>query len=554
MNKKLIIGILGAVVAVAALLWIIFGGSKKDDYASVIPEDAVLVARIAPVELLQKNDIELDELADKVGDSKRFVKMCMSYLKGCGIDVTRPFYFFVDGNACLGACFAISNAKDFRSVLKTEMQADVEQEDDYNWVKINHKGYLCFDDEKALFFVDPRSIPVTKSDIIDMMKQDKDKSVMKTKLYQQLVDCNKSLAMNMDYSAMMDIAKAIIDSPEMASVSAVSMLLPDCNLLCTSDIEGSKVTITADLFPNSDKAEKELDEYLGSLPEIKATLTDKGLKTPIAWACINFPGPKILDFVKKIPGSEQVLEEITKQFDLSTMLNSFDGDVTVAINNNFEDPEPEVLMMATTVNNQYVNVLNSFKDKMNGDVALINDGGSNFHITRKTWDYSQVIEANESNLFDDMDDEDDYFDELDELTDDDYGFDEEKIVPQATAVSKTVAYLSNIDNILVISNKQELQNMAGKDSEAMSAYKSDMKGCNFYGVIEFSPIIMQLSKETSNMQQQMIVQSLSKFKNIVTKLKGRHCEISLNTKDDKKVVDVILDLVKNIPGAAVYSR
>lgn len=558
MNKKLILGCLAAVVACAALVWFIFGRSKKDDYCSVIPQDAVLVARMAPAEFLEKNGIALDELADKVGEGRRFVKMGLSYLKGCGIDITRPFYFFVDDNACIGMCAAVSDVKDLKSVIKTEMHSEILDENGYNWVNVgNGCSWLCFDSDKALIYGNPRNISVMREDIVSLMKQDADKSVLNTDLYKQLIDSNKSFAANLDYAAAMDIVKSLAgNSSEMAALTATGLLMPPSNILFGLDAEGSKVMYTADVFPKDSKAEKEYDELMSKVPNIKGDLVCKGLKNPLAWMCFNFPGNDLLAFVKQIPGAEEALTQVSQKVDIATLLGSFNGDVTLSVNNDLSASDPEFLLIASTENNKYVGVLNTLTTIGGSDVAIVSDGGSTFHITQKQYDWTSAFEGYDvDDITDDIDDyaieeeEDDYFADLDELTDDE--LEPEYINPShatpANTTIKTVAYIFNKDNLFMLTNSENIKNTPRFDSSVAESYKSDMKGCKFYGFIDIQEFVKQVKlQENIDERGAAILRVLKGLKDVVAKATDRHFELTLNTMDDKNFVEFVCDAIQAV--------
>lgn len=558
MNKKLILGCLAAVVACAALVWFIFGRSKKDDYCSVIPQDAVLVARMAPAEFLEKNGIALDELADKVGESRRFVKMGLSYLKGCGIDITRPFYFFVDGNACIGMCAAVSDVKDLKSVIKTEMHSEILDENGYNWVNVGSgDAWLCFDSDKVLFYGNPRNISVMQEDIVSLMKQDADKSVLSTDLYKQLIDSKKSFAANLDYAATMDIVKSLAGSSgDMAALTATALLMPPCNMLFGLDAEGNKVQYTADVFPKDSKAEKEYDELMSKVPSIKGDLVGKGLKNPLAWMCFNFPGKDLLDFVMQIPGAEETLAQVSQKVDIATLLGSFNGDVTLSVNNDLSASDPEFLLIASTENNKYVGVLNTLTTIGGSDVALVSDGGSTFHITQKQYDWTSAFEGYDvDDVTDDIDDyaieeeEDDYFDDLDELTDDELVPEYVDPTPAAPAntTTKTVAYIFNKDNLFMLTNSENIKNTPRFDSSVAEIYKSDMKGCKFYGFIDIQEFVKQVKlQENIDEKGATILRVLKGLKDVVAKATDRHVEVTLNTMDDKNFVEFVCDAIQAV--------
>jgi len=546
MNKKIAIIGLALIAVVAAAAYFIFGGAKKDDYCNVIPKDAIMVARIAPAEFLEKNNLSIEELAERAGAPARFVKMGMSYIEGSGIDITRPFYFFADANANIGAVIALNDAKEFKSLLETEGHMKVLKDGSQNYVQMGDDAFLCFDDSKALFYGNPKGH--LKEGMMDkLMNQKADESILNEKLYEQLIDAKKSFAINLEYKTCFDMLKDFIPayaSPaDMAAFNAATMVIPDCNALMTWDIEDDKAQFCTDVYPNSDKAEKEYEELISKMTPIDGALCDKGLDTPMAWMVFNFPGKSIREIVKQIPGLEDALKELPEGVDLYGTLEGLSGDISLALNNNLEGDSPEFLLMAKPAQEpekimKTVNDLMQFAAEKNSDVNFIKDDANNFRLAKMDYTYDW------DSYYENMDDE---FAELDEYTEDEPVELGPKKIDKGM---KDMAFIQQNNGVIALSNAKSLVAKAGKESSAMKAYKSDMKGCYFYAVVDFQTIADVVNTKVENDKQAMAIKSMKNFKDLVIKAEARHAEVTCSTEGGKKFVDVVLDIASNAVNGA----
>lgn len=546
MNKKIAIIIAGVLcLAVAATVaYFIFGRSPKDEFCSVIPRNAVMVGRLAPMEFLEKNDLTLEEAAERAGVPSRFVKMAQSYLENSGIDITRPIYFFADEKLNFGGVVKLNDAKEFKSLLETEGKMKVKKDGDLNYAILIPNAFICFDDEKAMFYANANG-KVKEAMMDKLMNQKADESVMGEKIFKQLVDANKSFAVNLEYKAYMDVMKDYGNAADMGALSALNMIVPDCNALITWDINDDKAILATDIYPNSDKAEKELDELLNKLTPIKGDLCDKGLTNPVAWMVFNFPSKSVNEMVKQIPGLDVALAQIGQEIDIEGTLNCLSGDVTVALNNNLDAQIPEFLLMAQTQMEPSALVktlgqVAQLSDARSSDVNLVQDDSNNYRVTKLTYDWYN----------DESDEEVDEFDAFDEYIDDDY---EEPIFAPAPINQRgeDVAFIRVDYNCLIASNNKALMDNANKKSDAMKAYKGDMKGSIFYAVVDFQAFCeaFQTSKMAESATKDpttfVLVKTLKNFKDITIKAEKRHVEMVCTTMNGKKFLDIVLDACYN---------
>ncbi len=539
MSKKLIFACSAlAALVVAVVAFFVLRGPGKDSYCSVIPENALMVARLSPSELLLKNGLDIKDLVDNSGMKGADKKKLSQFLK-CGVDFTSPFYFFMDENANVGVAFGMDDAKDLKNFLEDELDMDVDDDEGFYTVEVDRSACLCFSDDKGLFFGSTQG-RVDMDDALDLMDQKAEESILETKLYEQLIGSRKSAAMNINYGNFLDAVSRFANSSEREAMGMVSAVMPDCNMLMTLDIDGSEAMFTTDIYPNTDKAKKDLDKMMEAYPAIEGTLAEVGLKNPLAWCTFNFPGPKVMDLIKQVPGIENVLREIEQEIDLNTLLGSFDGDVSLALNNNLDSPEPEVLLVATTKNNKYVKVIEELTNKGDG-VKMVSDGGNDFHLVRKSYSYIYFDEVDTLGYDDDYDFDDDYYD----YDDEDYYEPEPDLIYDEEETEETLAYVANKDGKMILTNAESLKNSGTKSSSALEDYKSELKGSSFFGFVNVKEILKQAKKNSvSGSQGSKALKIWDDAKDLTLTVKKTHAEMVFRMDNDTKIFSKILESIK----------
>lgn len=538
MKKKIIIAGVAGVTLIAGLVWFLLGRLGKESYCSAIPKDALMVARFAPVEFMEKNNLEVKDLTDRLGLQDRLGQNIEDFLKS-GVDVTQPVYLFMDeGNSLsFGVVFCLDNAGSFEEYLESN-GTKVRKDKGLYWADNDSFSCLCFDDDKALLYA-VTSGSVDNNHVRKLMEQDEKKSILGTKMFQQLTDCGKCLAMNMNTTSMNSLMREYMTGEEgLSAFSAVSMVLPDCNVLVAVDAEDDELKLTADMFPNSEQAEKDMQLLLGQYPSIQGSLTGTGLENPLAWMCFNFQGQKILDMAKGTM-LDNALRQADEAFGLSDALGSFDGDVTLSLDKGLGE-RPSFLMLAEVKDDNYVSSLKKLVGQTGADFHLVHEGGSNFHLTQTLREASAPVGA----LADDDDDEWGYdFDDIDEYTDDDFDAQEREVVPARALGEETMAYLGRQGNCCVLTNNPALMQKAGAQTQALRDIQDDVKGCLFYMYVDTQAMSHEFqggySTAPSRMVGDLLGRVLGSFSRLTVFSKDRHAEMTLKTKDGQKITELI---------------
>lgn len=520
-NKKIVYGLVGglAAVVVAATAWF-FLRSKKDAYCNVIPKTAVMVARISPVELFTKNDLTMDDIMKSFGVDKSDKKEIKKFLES-GIDFTSAFYLFVNDDASGGLVFGMSDADDLKEYLEKndnmDVDVDLDKETGYYTVELDKdEVYFCFNDKKALLYVSAdRNADV--DDVLKLMDQDDDESILDTELYEQLIECDKSMAMNMSVRGALEAIKAQMGSGsrDAKELGVILKTVPDCNMLLAMDIINTEAKATFDIFPNSDDAKKDLDKMMGIASTVSGDLTNCGIKHPLAWCTFAFPGKKIYDGLKKVPFVADELKNIERELDVRGFLSSFNGDVTLALNNDIDGEMPEVLMLAKTENSKYRDVLDYIVEETSGDSErLVSDGGGDYHYVDRhyTTDYDNGY----------------------------YDYDLEEWVYPESYDDRTMFYIGNSNNCLIATNMTEFKNSVGKSS-ALDAYKEDIKGCSFFGFIDIHEIFKLVEdKGGMSSSDKKIFKIWKDAKDMTLLVRGTHGEFTFRMDNGTKIIDAFL--------------
>lgn len=529
MKKKIIFAGIAGVALIAGLVWFLLGRSAKDDsYCSVIPNDAIMLGRVAPMEFLDKNNLKFEELLDRFGMDKSDRQKVEEFMQ-CGADLSSPIYFYLD-KVSFGLTFRVDDAGSLSDYLNKK-GTKLKEKDGFYLKEDNGKSIFCMDDDKALFYYSLEGDASTK-DVMKLMKQDKDKSIMSTDLYKQVEESGKSLTMNMKLKDVNEWTSGYLSSEERLIYSILYPKIPDCNALMTVDAEADEMKFVIDMVPNSDQAKKDLDAMLAEYPSIQGNLMDVGLEKPVYWLCFGIPGKKLQELMDS-PLLTELLPQIANEYDLPGALSSFDGDISLSIDFGGKEHEPRFLLTTKTKNNKYEGSLKTLARNLNADLdlRLVHDGGSSFRLTQ-----SSPIDSGSSY-------DDDYdFDYIDEFVDDEYE-DGDPVCPSTNM--ETIAYLSRQDDILVATNNEALSTRALPKTDALKDIREDAKGCMMYLYIDIQQMLESLDvfADLPSVDRQRM-NLLKQFGHVKAYGKGAHGEMILKTVGGKNIVELAVEMLE----------
>lgn len=540
-SKIILASVFGGAAIVGGALYYALTGNG-DSYCNVIPKETVMIARVSPYELLEKNDLTYDDLFKRFDIPAKIEKKIKRVMEE-SIDAEKPIYFFVDKKVNFGIVFKVRDAEELKKVLEKEGDADVDEKDGYYWITEKKGPVFCFNNEKALFLINPVK-SVKKSTVLALMEQSKDESAMGTQLYEQLVDCKKSMALNINASEFLELiseqAASELNSEQTVALSVAAAAMPDCNLLYTFDIEGEKIQGTMDILPVDEKAEKQLEKYTKLLPTIKGSLIDKGMKDPMAWACMGFSGNDLLKQLDKVSILEEPLREARSEIDIDGIASSFEGDVSLAVT--ISDGEtPAFLVLAETANNKYQGFCDMMAETDLDDYKVMSLGNGNYSILQRDW--SSYFSSQD--YYSDYNDYDDDYGYIDEYVDDDYGYDYS--TPSVRYdYDNPIAFFGNNNNMFYATSDKHMRNISGDTNNSLKDYSNDIKGCLFYGIIDMKQLYKYVNDNAHNREDKQIAAVLKNFESITLRVEPKHADFTVNMKSGTKFFDCMFDLIDEI--------
>lgn len=351
-KKRLIVAAVGLCVAatVAALAWAFSG--KKDSYCSVIPDDAVALARLDFNQFVNEHDIEIKE--------QKYLPLALvaQMIKTSGVDFSKPIYAFACSERKSGAVIPIKDIELFRDFLKNNgyISFTLSQAKGYDWAMSGQYAAI-FDNEKCLLMTGVGMN--VRNELVELMEQDEDDSVLDESLYENISGCKKPFAAIISMQEVLEsvdasvLKEADIDEDEL-----------DMDVLISFDAKKEKATLAIDLFGNSRAARKAIDSKTALMENLKGTYINAIDSDPLLW--LSFGGLKNLsDQVKNVP---QLQEFKQMGIDVEHLLSSFSGEAAVIVPNN--NPN-QAILLAEVENNNVLDIIKQAETLSMGQVKFV---------------------------------------------------------------------------------------------------------------------------------------------------------------------------------------
>lgn len=352
-KRKLIVAAVGLLTAlvVAALVWAFSG--KKDSYCSVIPDDAVALARVDIHQFFSEHDIDLK-------DQKNLSLALVAQMANkSGVDFSKPIYAFACENGKAGIVVPISDVELFRDFMKNNgfMSFTLSQSKGYDWAMSGQIAAI-FDSEKCLLMTGVGMN--VRRELIKLMEQDEDDSVLDESLYANISRCKKPLA------AIVSVEEMYKQNiPTLTEQMGVDDDAFDMDVLFSFDAKKEKATLALDVFPNSSEARQLLKEKMNLANDLKGKFINAIDTDPVLW--LSFSGMQNL--------GEQIakLAQLDELSDLSTinlpeLLGSFSGEAAVIVPNG---SAKDYIFLAEVKDNKVLGIFNTMKEASQGQISAV---------------------------------------------------------------------------------------------------------------------------------------------------------------------------------------
>lgn len=479
MKSKGIIIALVLVVVAAVAGYFVFRGSG-DTYCRVIPKDAALLARIDMKTLVADNDIDPKALAQKMGLGDENTEI--------GLDFASPVYVFASVDQVMGVVAAIDDADKLEAFLNDKAEkkesGPVEEQRGYKWVQLDTYGLMVWDGD-ILLAMSGKSADQLRNTMADLMAQDKDASIMATKMYEESAESKESLSLIVDGKAAGTVAKQI---------STIRMVAPmvntdDIHLKVTLAIKDNKATLATDILPQTDAAKGAIEEMGKGLKTISGDLIDKGISSPILWVGTSIDGEKLSEELHAIEPVHQALTLADAAIDVNRILKSLDGDMSLALDMNVGEMMPHYLLNVTTNNTDYLKDVEYWKI---GSFDALASGG-----------YVANIEGMK-------------------------------------------VYLGESKKGFYLASDETLGQNADKEASGLSHLKKDITDSNFYLTVDLQKLLaFGQAEPRAAMMIGAYKDQASKLDRFTIKAKGLHTELELSLKEGNNLVKTLEGMISN---------
>lgn len=377
-KRNLIIGV--AAVVLVVVLCLVCCRKSSDKYCSAIPSDAVGLVRLDAAGFIKKHNIDLDGLKSLMGPMD-------GMLDNSGIDLEKPIYAFATPKGSLGFVAKMKSTEDLKTLVKSVgrmMGAKLSEKQGYNWIDMGDI-LVCFDANKLLGLSNAGMN--ARKDMIALMEQDEDESVMGTKLFESVGKIEQPFAILTNINTILDAAgpegqMALAQSAKLYDLEPEDM---DMNFTLTFDVVKDKAVLAFNYDPLSSALKNKMDEFAKMFTPNTGKFINTISDDPLVWGCAHLEGDK---FGKMIEDAiETQLSSASNSTEMIALhaikdaflkvIESFNGDI------NFVMPsldEPNFLVQADVKNNEILSLIEMAGKESQGIVPVMKAGENSYTI------------------------------------------------------------------------------------------------------------------------------------------------------------------------------
>ena len=503
---KCTLGVVGAALVGGIVFACFMLFKPSDKYCSVIPKDAVLVAKGNLADLIKESEIDLNKTCKQL-DIKE------SDILETGIDITKNAYVFVmkpeKGKAdelTMGSVVALKDMAAFEKYIGKEDMKPTDKGDYKEFVSPDNSLGFCFDNEKLLVLKSVLDEDITSDKLAKLMKQEKSESVLKTDLYSELRKNDEPLALAADLSAL----KLFMSDSEYKQLtkSAQFYKYEDFHVRLGLKLDGNKLILGTDVLPQTDEAKEKMKEARMAFGKIQGDFFSTGDKA-ILWFGCNVVGEGLAKIVENAINASSEIKMALAFIPVNVMdiIRSFNGDMTFYLNDEIASGSVKGGFYAK------LSKTDEIKKVFNLLQLSLGSEGAGMLETKGENQFSINIAR------------------LDEETD-------------TVSISDGPSFGDNIffgmkNNVLYVSNTDD-KLPTNQAAGMTAAYEKGIKSMEHYTVIDLKTIVKLANQIAPNMLNGFV------NSNIIDKLtftcdKNSHCEMTLSVDEGKKFMNLFLN-------------
>ena len=308
-----------------AVLFVLAGCSKSEDYTKVIPRNANVVAKIAVKDIARRIDI----------DNEYVTNVFMA------LDIKQSVYAFQLGEGGIGITAAVGNMDKltdaFEDLHHEGYCSKPKERDGLMWATLLDEIDMAYNDNTLLLFgsIGNDALPAKKV-IEELMAQEADLSFCTTDDYTRMAGYDDD-----DIVIYGNLAALPAEQEE-----NYRMFLPpgvnvkDVRMIGELDLDDDEIELQVRFYGGTDEVQDLLDQSRGAIRRISDAGLCQRYAAKMAMIYAGIHGDEFVDLVKSSHRLRSLLSLATLAYDTESMLRDTDGDVVVLLDSEHSVPKP----------------------------------------------------------------------------------------------------------------------------------------------------------------------------------------------------------------------
>jgi len=370
MNKRQVLFLLSLV----SLLF--FASCQKEDYKSVIPQDANMVASLNVGELIEEADLSHSAILKQAkewmglvatGSMRRKMDALLEEPNKLGFDFREPAYLFQTPNHCYGLALKVADDSDledtFSFLRMLQICSKLTEKDGKKWGMLLGEINFAFDANTFLLMVPTKgdNPSAVKSLMTHLLSLDENQQFQQSENYAKLTDTKGVIRFFSKANALPEAAEKY-----MSTMLPQNVRFGDVQLSSSVHFDKGAIRLVSTIFSDNPAVQQLIDEA----DENMHTISGKYLNAPadgfFVWSTLGCNGDWLLNTLKRNETMKNWLRALERAVDIEKMLKAVDGDVTFVMNSAeaVSGGDMNFLAMAEIENHDFLNDVGEWKQSM----------------------------------------------------------------------------------------------------------------------------------------------------------------------------------------------
>lgn len=396
-------------VTLLTLLILLLASCSRNEYVTVIPKDAQMVASVDLYNMGKDGDLANSSIL-RLG--RRYMELLLNakdkatlngYIEDpamIGLDFRYPAYMFALSGTTYGITIKVAKQDDVTDfvgfVARENLGTKPKEKDGIRYGNILGEVAYAYDKNAFVLLCSvDGNVKSSERMVRQLMKLDEDDSFVSTDVFAKL--SSEPSTDLFVYSRMSILPDAL--QKAYSSQLPEGVHLSDLGLLTTIDFATGRADVKAEVLPGSDEVSALLEECGTHFGDIKGAYAEKVSKDFLVWACMNCEGDWLLETMKKNETLRSALILAGQGIDIDQMLRSVDGDIALtlpltAITSDDEDSVPDFILTAQLRESAFLEDVDYWKRSMQSyGMSMRTLKGTNYQLTADGHSFNWGVEG-----------------------------------------------------------------------------------------------------------------------------------------------------------------